>query len=96
MSPQIGMRLRFFSERVFGVWVDGTIAKIGPKWLTLDAYFHGNQWKEKKSVREEFYHPYDHPQRGEAFKFDVPTTSGQDASREEQDKSRPSVEPRRP
>jgi hypothetical protein len=96
LRPAIGMRLRFFSERVFGVWVDGVITRIGPEWLTLAAYFHGNKWKEKKSVHEEFYYPCDHPQRGEAFKFDVSTTSGHDASREERDKSHPSVEPRRP
>ena len=61
------MHLRFFSEKVFGTWVDGKIVNRGSKQVTIKAYFNGATWLEKKPVDTEFYYPQGHINQGEPF-----------------------------
>lgn len=63
------MNVRFFSEKVFGVWVDGKIISVGDKFVTIKAYFHGNEWTEKKLKTEIFYYPWGHKKQGEGFQL---------------------------
>ncbi len=63
----MGINLRFFSEKVFGAWVDGRVIGIGSKWITLDTSFYGARWVEKIPKTREVYRPYNHPEAGEAF-----------------------------
>ncbi len=65
----IGTRLRFFSEYVFGAWVDGTIVSVGVKNVTIKAYFQGNEWREKKLKTTTFYYPDGHEKQGEPFQL---------------------------
>ena len=59
--------VRFFSEKVFGVWVEGTIIRRTKKSVTLEANFHGHRWTERLPATREFYHPSGHPNQGEPF-----------------------------
>lgn len=63
----IGTKLRFFSERVFGAWVNGTVVKVTPSTVVIAAEYFGARWKECRPLSTEFYRPIDHPQRGEPF-----------------------------
>lgn len=40
---------RFFSNKVFGVWVDGTIKSMTKTTVTIQAYFQGHYWNETRS-----------------------------------------------
>jgi hypothetical protein len=40
-------QFRFFSERVFGAWVTAYVRKVGRKYVTVEALFHGNKWTER-------------------------------------------------
>lgn len=51
----IGDNYRMFSNRVFGVWVRACIKSIGPKYITVQCYFHGNEWTEKVPKGWSFY-----------------------------------------
>ena len=58
---------RFFSERVFGAWVDAWVISRTSKYVTVDADFNGNGWQEKIPVGATVYYPSGHPQQGDAF-----------------------------
>jgi Ni,Fe-hydrogenase III component G len=65
----VGTRLRFFSERVFGVWVEAVVVAASPKRVTLRANFHGAVWTERVGADTQFFRPAGHPQAGEAFRL---------------------------
>lgn len=71
--PAFNFRLRFFSERVFGVLVDGVVKSYNHRagTVTLEAYFHGKTWKAVRSMRTEFYYPRGHENQGEPFYFTI-------------------------
>jgi hypothetical protein len=49
------LRLRFFSRRVFGAWVDAEVIVWGVACATLRAQFHGNVWNERVKYGTEVY-----------------------------------------
>lgn len=64
-QPRRGLMLRGWTERAFGVWQDGRVVAVGPKFITID-YGH---YRERRPYTTEFYYPRDHPNKGEAFTF---------------------------
>lgn len=44
------MNVRFFSERVFGAWVNARVGRVTKTHVTLHAEFHGNRWSERRPV----------------------------------------------
>jgi hypothetical protein len=69
LEAVVGTRLRFFSERVFGAWVDGVVASATEAGVVIDASFHGARWRERKALGCEFYRPHGHAQAGDAFRL---------------------------
>jgi len=65
---QLPSRFRFFSSRVFGVWVDATVKKMTSTVIVLSASFYGNRWTEKVALDTEFYYESGHPLQGEVIK----------------------------
>jgi hypothetical protein len=63
------VNLRFFSEKVFGVWVDGRITNRTKTHVSINAYFNGVSWVERKPIGTEFYYPSGHAQAGETFRL---------------------------
>lgn len=63
------IRLRFFTNRTFGVLVEADLIGFSrdKSQVILKAYHDGAEWNERKPITEEFYFPRDHPRRGEPF-----------------------------
>lgn len=65
----VGSRVRFFSVRVFGAWVDATVVRVGPRSVTLRASFGGASWVERRTRGVALYYPAGHPQAGDEIVY---------------------------
>ena len=46
-TPVVGMALRFFSAKTFGVLVTARVDRVGPRFVWLAATHFGSEWREK-------------------------------------------------
>lgn len=44
---KVGQKIKFWSEKVFGVPVPAKVLKVGPKYIHVEANFYGVVWKTK-------------------------------------------------
>jgi hypothetical protein len=73
MYPKAGTTFRFFSERVFGVPVDGTIRHFNKKkrTITINAYCQGQRWIARRSIDNNTFFN----NNGDTFKFTALTVN---------------------
>lgn len=64
-KPIIGFRLRAFTEKTFGVWVEGRVVAVSRTHIVID--FNG--YKERHLLNCEFYYPSGHKFAGQSFTF---------------------------
>lgn len=70
-QPKVGFTLRSFTERTFGVWLDGCVSKVDRDNKVVTIRFgHGrDSWTERFPFNYGFYYPKGHKLVGEEFHF---------------------------